>query len=169
LVKTINSISSGFWRGGGKLKIGDILSGLDMLKVHFSIFSSLLISFFVFSGLLFLLMIVWKRKTSFYSICNMLAHAFLPATVLTFMAFIFALFLPVVSLVLILLVFTTMPILIYSGVNILSEFEKPPFWFVCVYYAVALSASVYIVSKFVFGTISSLSDIGLDRLLFSLF
>jgi len=169
LLKMVNSLASSMWFGSSKLRLGDILDFSDVLLINISILASLIASFFIFSGLLFLLTIVCKKKVPFYRLCNMLSFAFIPATVLTFFAFIFTAFLPAISLFLLVAAFSSMPVLIYSGIKTLEELEQFSFWVFCAYYTISLSVSAYIVSRFVFGAITNLYDLGLDRLIYSLF
>ncbi|MCL2050968.1 MAG: hypothetical protein FWG91_04500 [Lachnospiraceae bacterium] len=169
ILKTANSLASGMWFISGRIKLSDILSGGVIFKMNLSIFLSLVASFFIFAGLLYLLMIVCKKKTSFYSVCNMLAYALLPATALMLMAYIFTLFLPAMSLILMIAAFTAMLVLIYIGFLRLGDFEKPPVWHFCAYYTLALSVSAYVMSRFVFGAMTDFSGFGLDRLLYELF
>ena len=156
-----NSLTSIF---GTKFKFSDMAEGFKALEMGaFKIFGIALlinlITFFVFAGLLFVLMMILKKKATFSNVANMIAVAFLPATIITIPSFLCSLIAPSAICAFVLVAFLTTIPLLYLGMQKIDKFQTSPFWAFIIFYAVAMLISFGIGAAIISGAFEQISSV----------
>ncbi len=149
----LSSTMSGF--GSSKVSFGDFATVLSQMeagvwKTFGFALLAVIIMYVIGTGLMFLVSMIYKRNAPFAGVCNMLATANIPGTLLMLAALIFGWIYAPIALVIMLGAGISMIVLSYMGMQKLGEgkFTASPFWVYIAYSVIVIGVAFLIGTGF---------------------
>lgn len=126
--------------------------GLGFFGLFFRIILMGIVVFFISSGLMFIILKIFRKQCNFNNVANMVSTAAIPLTFLSVINLVFNFILPQLTIVIYIVAFVSVLILIYLGIQKIDKFTESPFWTYAIFMILLIVFS-YFTIKFLIPTI----------------